>query len=104
MHPRPVCEDEGSNAVGQITGADDDVARSATVGPLSRPGGAARGGNVVLGSETAWNQRAVVAIYALRRGLTAGEVRVLGECWPSIRDGNVLDIGVGTGRTTPYLA
>jgi SAM-dependent methyltransferase len=82
----------------------DDVTRSSTVGPISRPGNDRRCGNVVLGSETAWNQRAVVATYALRRGITAGEVRVLGECWPNIRDGNVLDIGVGTGRTIPYLA
>jgi SAM-dependent methyltransferase len=104
MRPPSVRPHESSNGGGQIGTSHDDVTRSSTVGPVSRPRNDTRGRNVVLGSETAWNQRAVVATYATRRGITAGEVRVLGECWPNIRDGNVLDIGVGTGRTIPYLA
>jgi SAM-dependent methyltransferase len=54
--------------------------------------------------EDLWNRRDVVATYTGRRHITSAEVRVIAECWPQIAGGRVLDIGVGTGRTIPYLA
>lgn len=51
-----------------------------------------------------WNRADIVAAYTHRRHITPAEVRVIAECWPQLRGGAVLDIGVGTGRTTPYLA
>ena len=51
-----------------------------------------------------WNRRDVVETYATRKYITPAEVRVLATCWSNIADGAVLDIGVGTGRTTSYLA
>ena len=55
-------------------------------------------------NERAWNRRDIVETYATRKYITPAEVRVLATCWPSIDGGNVLDIGVGAGRTVPYLA
>jgi SAM-dependent methyltransferase len=55
-------------------------------------------------NERTWNNPEVVATYASRRYLTPAEVRVLGTCWSKIAGGSVLDIGIGTGRTVPFLA
>lgn len=55
-------------------------------------------------NERTWNSPEVVATYAVRRYVTPAEVRVLGTCWSKIAGGNVLDIGIGTGRTIPFLA
>jgi SAM-dependent methyltransferase len=54
--------------------------------------------------QAVWNRHDVVATYAQRRYITPAEVRVFAECWPALCGGSVLDIGVGTGRTTRYLA
>ncbi|MBA3392224.1 MAG: class I SAM-dependent methyltransferase [Deltaproteobacteria bacterium] len=54
--------------------------------------------------EQLWNQRDVVATYTSRRYVTPAEVRVIAECWSNIKDARVLDVGIGTGRTIPYLA
>lgn len=50
----------------------------------------------------AYRTRAVVRDFATRSALTPAEVASLGEVWPSVR-GDVLDVGVGGGRTTDYL-
>jgi SAM-dependent methyltransferase len=55
-------------------------------------------------NERAWNRRDIVETYATRKYITPAEVRILATCWPSIDGGAVLDIGVGAGRTVPYLA
>lgn len=55
-------------------------------------------------TQAIWNERAVVATYATRRYITPAEVRVLAACWPHVLGGDVLDVGVGAGRTVPYLA
>ncbi len=54
--------------------------------------------------ERLWNQRDVVATYTNRKYVTPSEVRVIAECWSNIKDARVLDIGIGAGRTIPYLA
>jgi SAM-dependent methyltransferase len=51
-----------------------------------------------------WNRSDIVELYAARKYITPAEVRVLATCWSKITDGTVLDIGVGAGRTIPYLA
>jgi SAM-dependent methyltransferase len=52
-----------------------------------------------------WNRSDIVETYAARKYITPAEVRVLATCWPKITGGGaVLDIGVGAGRTIPYLA
>jgi SAM-dependent methyltransferase len=60
----------------------------------------------VSGSDTlqTWNNKNIVRDYAASTGLSPGETRILAEAWPSIRHGDVLDIGVGAGRTIPYLS
>ncbi|MBA3465400.1 MAG: class I SAM-dependent methyltransferase [Deltaproteobacteria bacterium] len=55
-------------------------------------------------NERTWNSPEVVATYTARRYITPAEVRVLGTCWSKIAGGKVLDIGIGTGRTVPFLA
>lgn len=50
----------------------------------------------------AYRTAAVVRDFANRSALTPAEVAALGEVWPSVR-GDVLDVGVGGGRTTGYL-
>src|SRR5688500_4304895 len=55
-------------------------------------------------NERVWNRRDVVETYATRKYITPAEVRVIASCWSSIAGGAVLDIGVGAGRTIPYLA
>jgi SAM-dependent methyltransferase len=54
--------------------------------------------------EQIWNRRDVVATYSPRRYITPAELRVIAECWSHIAGGHVLDLGVGAGRTTSYLA
>lgn len=49
-----------------------------------------------------YRSREVVRDFATRSALTPAEVAALGEVWPSVR-GDVLDVGVGGGRTTAYL-
>lgn len=44
----------------------------------------------------------IVRDFAARDSLTPAEVAALGEVWPLVR-GDVLDVGVGGGRTTAYL-
>jgi SAM-dependent methyltransferase len=51
-----------------------------------------------------WNRSDIVETYAARKYITPAEVRVVATCWPKISGGAVLDIGVGAGRTIPYLA
>ena len=50
----------------------------------------------------AYRTAAVVRDFASRSALTPSEVAALGEVWPLVR-GDVLDVGVGAGRTTGYL-
>ncbi|MBB1472357.1 class I SAM-dependent methyltransferase [Luteimonas sp. MC1782] len=54
-----------------------------------------------MGNE-AYLQPRVVEDFATRSALTPAEVAALGEAWPLVR-GDVLDVGVGGGRTTGYL-
>jgi SAM-dependent methyltransferase len=58
-------------------------------------------GIVHMGNE-AYMQPRVVEDFASRSELTPAEVASLGEAWPLVR-GDVLDVGVGAGRTTGYL-
>lgn len=54
--------------------------------------------------ERGWDRPEIVTEYAGRRYITPAEVRVLAECWRNVKGGRVLDLGVGAGRTVPYLA
>lgn len=49
-----------------------------------------------------YRTREVVRDFATRTALTPAEVAALGEVWPCVR-GDLLDVGVGGGRTTGYL-
>lgn len=51
---------------------------------------------------SAYEQTGIVRDFASRDGLMPAEVAALGEVWPRAR-GDVLDVGVGGGRTTGYL-
>jgi SAM-dependent methyltransferase len=51
----------------------------------------------------AWNSGSVAATYAKSSSLMPAELAVFAEAWDKIRDARVLDIGVGGGRTLPYL-
>ncbi len=57
-----------------------------------------------MGTERTWNRADVVATYTHRHHLTPAETRVVAECFGLIANGAVLDVGVGAGRTVPYLA
>lgn len=50
----------------------------------------------------AYNRQEIVRDFASRDYLTPAEFAALGEVWPLVR-GDVLDVGVGGGRTTGYL-
>lgn len=50
----------------------------------------------------AYSRRDIVNDFASRNYLTPAEFVALGEAWPQVR-GDVLDVGVGGGRTTGYL-
>jgi SAM-dependent methyltransferase len=50
----------------------------------------------------AYEQTGIVRDFATRDALTPAEVAALGEVWSQAR-GDVLDVGVGGGRTTGYL-
>jgi SAM-dependent methyltransferase len=51
-----------------------------------------------------FERRSVVAGYASSAALSAGEARLLARYQAWIAGGRVLDLGVGAGRTAPYLA
>ncbi len=51
----------------------------------------------------AYNDSRVVDSYVRMSFIAVNELRVLAECWPWIVGRSVLDIGVGAGRTIPYL-
>jgi SAM-dependent methyltransferase len=51
----------------------------------------------------AWSMKDIVANYAGRSYVLPAEVAVLGEIWADVRGGAVLDIGIGAGRTIPYV-
>jgi len=51
----------------------------------------------------AYNDTKVVDSYVRMSFLAVNELRVIAECWPWIVGRAVLDIGVGAGRTIPYL-
>lgn len=50
----------------------------------------------------AYRRNDIVHDFATRDGLMPAEFAALGEVWPQVR-GDVLDIGVGGGRTTGFL-
>ncbi|MGY0611405.1 class I SAM-dependent methyltransferase [Luteimonas sp. A501] len=50
----------------------------------------------------AYNRQDMVDDFASRSHLMPAELAALGEVWPLVR-GDILDIGVGGGRTTGYL-
>ena len=52
----------------------------------------------------AWSADRVIRDYASNNGLSPDEVFLIGEAWASIVRGQVLDIGVGAGRTVPFLS
>jgi SAM-dependent methyltransferase len=52
----------------------------------------------------AWSSDRIVKDYVVSVGLRPPEVRMIAEAWPSILGGKILDIGVGAGRTVPYLS
>jgi SAM-dependent methyltransferase len=45
----------------------------------------------------------VVTEYSRRSGIEPAEVAALGSVWSCVEGGRVLDVGVGTGRTTRFL-
>lgn len=51
-----------------------------------------------------WNRRDIVADYAERDTLTAPESAIINRHAAHIDRGRVLDLGVGAGRTVPFLA
>jgi SAM-dependent methyltransferase len=51
----------------------------------------------------AWGSDRIVWDYASHAGVSPDEVFSIAEAWGSVR-GQVLDIGVGTGRTVPFLS
>jgi SAM-dependent methyltransferase len=55
------------------------------------------------GSMPGWNAPDIVADYRGRNYLLPAELACLGEVWARSKGGAVLDIGVGTGRTVPFL-
>ena len=52
--------------------------------------------------QAAYDRSDIVADFASRDSLMPAEFVALGEVWPQVR-GDVLDVGVGAGRTTGYL-
>ncbi|MHB1544410.1 MAG: class I SAM-dependent methyltransferase [Gammaproteobacteria bacterium] len=50
-----------------------------------------------------YNHRSTVGFYASQKRLFAAEARILERIAHEIRDRPILDLGVGTGRTTPDL-
>jgi SAM-dependent methyltransferase len=55
------------------------------------------------GSMPIWNAPEIVADYRARNYLLPAELACLGEVWARSKGGAVLDLGVGTGRTVPFL-
>jgi len=50
-----------------------------------------------------WNAPEIVADYRARNYLLPAELACLGDVWARSKGGAVLDLGVGTGRTVPFL-
>lgn len=55
------------------------------------------------GNRRHYERRAIGARYARRTGLQTAEAAILGQYHKQIAGGRILDLGVGGGRTTPYL-
>lgn len=55
------------------------------------------------GNHATWNSTRVAEHYRDRRFLFPPELAILGELWHEVAGRRVLDLGVGTGRTTPFL-
>ncbi|MGE4048279.1 MAG: class I SAM-dependent methyltransferase [Acetobacteraceae bacterium] len=55
-------------------------------------------------NRSVYERPAIVAEYARAEDLTAAELRLLHRYEALIIGGHVLDLGVGAGRTTPFLA
>ena len=55
-------------------------------------------------NKTIYERRSIVLQYATSTGLTEAEQQLLARYHADIVGGRVLDLGVGAGRTTPYLA
>jgi len=54
-------------------------------------------------NEKTYNESYVIRYYAKLSGLTVQEQAVLNLIYPDIQGGNLLDVGIGAGRTTPEL-
>ncbi len=54
-------------------------------------------------TKASWNDRGVAANYARASSLMPAELAVFADAWAHIQDRRVLDLGVGGGRTLPYL-
>jgi SAM-dependent methyltransferase len=54
-------------------------------------------------NKTIYERRSIVSQYIAARELTSTEERLLARYRADIAGGRVLDLGVGAGRTTPYL-
>jgi SAM-dependent methyltransferase len=55
-------------------------------------------------TKAAWDNDAVAGDYGRSSSLMPAELAVFAAAWPSIGGKRVLDIGVGGGRTLPYLS
>ena len=57
------------------------------------------------GQRGGWDSEDIASWYAdADWGITPDEMRIIAESWAAIREANVLDIGIGSGRTCGYLA
>jgi SAM-dependent methyltransferase len=65
--------------------------------------GAALYADIDAANHRAYSSRLAVKAYTDDRGLSIAEQRILERLRPRLTDKKLLDIGVGGGRTTPYL-